>query len=332
MSNEKKNSWEFKHLEITKKNFVTTIVMDHPPLSKLDTRVNTMGPGLVDELGKVQDLLYDDPETRVIILRGSKHYFSGGGDFGGEISTEPRNIPWSVKKGVVKGQRVFKRFRDIPIPVIAAIEGYAGGGGLEIAMSCDLRYATEDTVLRQIETAVGMIPGWGGTQLMVRHIGVGRTMELMLLGKEFSAQRAYEIGLINGVFSKEDFEKRYKDLGKSVLGSLSIDRKDKKKKTEHFAHMFSLFDAPAMILITIDKKLSLEYAMLDVGIFLQTFCLLAHERGLGTCIMAATVMYPEIAHEIFSIPETKALIMGAAIGWPALNEPVNCFKRERGSA
>jgi len=128
------------------------------------------------------------------------------------------------------------------------------------------------------------------------------------------------------------FEKRYKDLGKSVLGSLSIDRKDKKKRFKHFANMFFLFDAPAMILITIDKKLSLEYAMLDIGIFLQSFCLLAHDKGLGTCIMAATVMYPEIAHEMFTIPETKALIMGAAIGWPALKEPVNCFERERGSA
>ncbi len=95
------------------------------------------------------------------------------------------------------------------------------------------------------------------------------------------------------------FEKRYKDLGKSVLGSLSIDRKDKKKRSEHFAHMFSLFDAPAMILITIDKKLSLEYAMLDVGIFLQTFCLLAHARGLGTCIMPATVVYTENAIQLF---------------------------------
>lgn len=128
------------------------------------------------------------------------------------------------------------------------------------------------------------------------------------------------------------FEKRYKDLGKSVLGALSIDRQDKKKRFEHFANMFFLFDAPAMILITIDKKLSLEYAMLDVGIFLQTFCLLAHDKGLGTCIMAATVMYPDIAHEIFSIPERKILIMGAAIGWPALDEPVNCFERERVSA
>ena len=217
MSKEEKNDWEFKHLEIKKENFVTTIVMDHPPLSNLDTRVNTMGPALVDELGKVQDLLYNDHETRVIILRGSKNYFSGGGDFGGEPPTEPRNIAWSVKKGVVKGQRVFKRFRDIPIPVIAAIEGYAGGGGLEIAMSCDLRYATEDTVFRQIETAVGMIPGWGGTQLMARHIGVGRTMELMLLGKEFSAQRAYEIGLINGVFSEEDFEKEVYEVANYIV-------------------------------------------------------------------------------------------------------------------
>ena len=125
-------------------------------------------------------------------------------------------------------------------------------------------------------------------------------------------------------------KKRYKDLGKRVFQSLSIDRNDTEKRRRHFGRMFYLFDAPALILITIDKDLSIEYAMLDMGLFLQTFCLLAFDRGLGTCIMAAAVMYPEIAHRILSIPEKKRLAAGIALGWPNPDAPVNRFERERG--
>ena len=85
---------------------------------------------------------------------------------------------------------------------------------------------------------------------------------------------------------------------------------------DHFAWMFTLFDAPAMVIFTLDKTLLLEYAMLDVGLILQTFCLLAHDKGLGTCILAAIVTYPEIVRKIFSIPETKRLVIGAGLGWP----------------
>ena len=99
---------------------------------------------------------------------------------------------------------------------------------------------------------------------------------------------------------------------------------------DHFAWMFTLFDAPAVVIFTVDKTILLEYAMLDVGLILQTFCLLAHDKGLGTCIIAASVMYPEIAREVFSIPETKRLVMGAALGWPDTESPVNSFKRNRG--
>lgn len=167
MSNDEKKDWEFNHLEIKKdmENHITTIIMDHPPLSKLDTRTNTMGPALVEELAVVQNRLYNDPDTRIIILKGSKHYFSGGGDFGGG-EPPPPGTPidiraWAMKKGVVKRQRIFKRFREIHIPVITAIEGMATGGGLELAMSCDLRYAHEDAMMGLFETTYGMIPGWG---------------------------------------------------------------------------------------------------------------------------------------------------------------------------
>lgn len=223
MSNDEKKKWEFKHLKVTKdkENHITTIVMDHPPLSKFDTRVNSMGAALVEELGKVLDLMYYDRDTRIIILKGSNHYFSGGGDFGGG-EPQPPGTPidikaWAIKKGVVRGQRIFKRFREIHIPVIAAIEGMATGGGLELAMSCDLRYAREDAMMGLFETTYGMIPGWGGTQLMVRHIGVGRAMELILKGEIISAQRACEIGLINGVFKIDEFDDKVYEEAKSIV-------------------------------------------------------------------------------------------------------------------
>lgn len=224
MSDENKDIWEFNHIEVNKdlKNHITTLILDHPPLSELDTRVNSLGPALVEELGKVFELLYDDLDTRIIILKGSKHYFSGGGDFGGGEPPEPGKPleikAWATKKGVVKGQRIFKKIREIHIPVIAAIEGMATGGGLELAMSCDLRYAREDAMMGLFETTYGMIPGWGGTQLMVRHIGVGRTMELILKGEVISAQRAYEIGLINGVFKKEEFDEKVYEVAKEIIG------------------------------------------------------------------------------------------------------------------
>ena len=124
---------------------------------------------------------------------------------------------------------------------------------------------------------------------------------------------------------------RYSELGKSVLGSLDIARGDKEARLKHFADMFGLFDAPAIILVTIDKELQTEYAMLDVGIFLHGFCLLAHDRGLGTCIMAVIVSYPDIIRELFSVPENKRIVMGAALGWPDPDAPVNRFERKRGS-
>jgi nitroreductase len=124
---------------------------------------------------------------------------------------------------------------------------------------------------------------------------------------------------------------RYKELGKSVLGALSIAREDKEARMQHFVKMFGFFDAPAAVLVAVDKSLALEYAMLDAGIFLQTFCLLAHNRGLGTCIMAAMVTYPDIARELFGVSADKLFVMGAALGWPDPDAPVNRFPRQRGA-
>jgi nitroreductase len=127
------------------------------------------------------------------------------------------------------------------------------------------------------------------------------------------------------------FQKRYADLNEQVYEALEIDRQDTKGRVQYYAQMYALFDAPAMILILLDKRLSIEYAMLDVGIFVQTFCLLAQERLLGTAILSAVVHCPQVVHQIFSIPDTKFLVIGIALGWPNLDAPVNKFERKRGA-
>jgi nitroreductase len=93
--------------------------------------------------------------------------------------------------------------------------------------------------------------------------------------------------------------------------------------------MFQLFDAPCLILICIDKRLSIEYAMLDVGLITQTICLLAYERGLGTCMLANSSRYPELLREMLPIPERKNIVIGTALGYPDLDSPVNHFERKR---
>ena len=175
-------------------------------------------------------------------------------------------------------------------------------------------------------------PSWGNTQPWEIVVGTGEPLAAF--------KKKNQNALLEGRTSSTDIpmpqvwpdrnKLRYKELGKSVLGALAIAREDQQARIDHFAWMFTLFDAPAVVIFSVEKTLLLEYAMLDVGLILQTFCLLAHDNGLGTCILAASVMYPEIAREVFSIPENKRLVMGAALGWPDTEAPVNSFERNRG--
>ncbi|MCJ7772664.1 MAG: nitroreductase family protein, partial [Desulfobacterales bacterium] len=88
-------------------------------------------------------------------------------------------------------------------------------------------------------------------------------------------------------------------------------------------------EAPALVMFSVDKALSLEYAMLDIGIIVQSFCLLAFDKGLGTAILASSINYPEILRESFSFPEDKRIIIGVAVGWPDPDAPENLFERSR---
>jgi len=190
-----------------------------------------------------------------------------------------------------------------------------------------------EEVIREVIADSLWAPSWGNTQPWEIVVVTGeklaefkkRNQEALLAGKE--TQTDVPMPKV----WPESYLNRYKDLGKSVLSSMGISREDKEARLQHFVKMFGLFEAPAIVLVNVDKALSLEYAMLDVGSFLQTFCLLAYDRGLGTCIMAAIVNYPELVRELFSIPENKIIVMGAILGWPDPEAAVNRFERQRGS-
>lgn len=127
----------------------------------------------------------------------------------------------------------------------------------------------------------------------------------------------------------EKIQERLNGIEKSLFDSLSIDREDMEGSLNYYGNMFSLFDAPVFLVLTVDRKLSLEYALLDIGSILQNICLLAHDRGLGTCLLAASISYPEISRKLFSIPDTKNIVCGIALGWPDSEAPENNFERSR---
>ncbi len=176
-------------------------------------------------------------------------------------------------------------------------------------------------------------PSWANTQPWEIIVVTGEALE--------NFKKDNRAALLEGKTSTPDIpmpiewpralRNRRVQLAKRIYESLSINRENADARMEYYADMYYLFDAAALILFVIDKALPLEYTMLDLGTFLQTFFLLSHDRGLGACAFAGTVHAPDVVHRHFSIPENKLLAIGAALGWPDPEAPVNNFPRERGS-
>lgn len=190
----------------------------------------------------------------------------------------------------------------------------------------------EETIAEIISEAL-WAPSWGNTQPWEFMVVTGPLMEKFKIENRKA--------LMSGKTSTPDIQmpeewpkalkSRYQDVGRTLFNSLSIARDDVEARTNYYGEMFNIFDAPAMLLVLLDKSLLLEYAMLDVGLFLQTFMLLACDRGLGTAALAASVHFPQVARKVLPIPPEKHLAIGAAIGWPDTAAPANLFERHRAS-
>jgi nitroreductase len=189
---------------------------------------------------------------------------------------------------------------------------------------------SEKTIKELINDAL-WVPSWGNTQQYEFVVATGDALERFKKENReaFMSGKKPEPDVPMPEKWPETLKKRYVDVGKSVLASLSIPREDKTRRMNYYGDMFSFFNAPALLIVLVDKDILLEYAMLDVGIFIQTFKLLAHARGLGTISLAASVTYPQIIRRILNVPESRRTIIGTALGWPDNDSPVNNFERKR---
>ncbi len=177
----------FEFLLFEKSNGVATLTLNHPP-------ANTLRVALLKEIGAALDEIEKDENVRVVVITGAgEKFFSGGAEIK-EFNVVDPNEQMQL------GQGLFRRIETFSKPVIAAINGFALGGGCELAMSCHIRYAADTAKLGQPEINLGIIPGWGGTQRLPRLVGRGRAIELMITGDMLTAEDAQCWGLVNRVF------------------------------------------------------------------------------------------------------------------------------------
>jgi nitroreductase len=127
----------------------------------------------------------------------------------------------------------------------------------------------------------------------------------------------------------EDLQKRYRDFMESMFAALSVKREDKGGRASVYQSMAQLFGAPCLIVACIPKSIPADYAMFDLGLITQNVCLLACDKGMGTLIMYAAIMYPETLRKIATIPDDVRIIAGIAMGYPVADSPLNNFTRTR---
>jgi enoyl-CoA hydratase len=183
------------HLLVTRNQTVATITVNRPD------RLNALNAATMDELrGAVLQVRHDDGVRAVIITGSGEKAFVAGAD----IAELSQQSPLGAKMTAQRGQHVFDLLETLGKPVIAAINGYALGGGCELAMACTLRIAVDTARLGQPEINLGLIPGYGGTQRLSRLVGRGRALELLLRGHQIDAAEAYRIGLVDRVVPRAE--------------------------------------------------------------------------------------------------------------------------------
>jgi 3-hydroxypropionyl-coenzyme A dehydratase len=160
--------------------------------------LNAMNTDVIAELSRSIDIVGFDDSIKVVIITGSgEKSFCAGADIAYMVNIDPMK----AEKYASSAQGVLNKIEKLDKPVIAAVNGFALGGGCELSMVCDIRIASSNAKIGQPEVTIGIPPGWGGTQRLVKLVGPAKAKELIFTGKMISAQEAYEIGLVNKVVS-----------------------------------------------------------------------------------------------------------------------------------
>ncbi|PYE53420.1 enoyl-CoA hydratase/isomerase family protein [Deinococcus yavapaiensis] len=198
---------EFDHLQLDQHGPIAVLTINRPKA------LNALNGDTLSEIAQAVELIIDEAEIGAMIVTGSgERAFVAGADIS-ELAD--LDSTFAGRELSLAGQDVMATVANLPFPTIAAINGFALGGGLELALACDVRVASPTAKLGLPEVGLGLIPGFGGTQRLPRLIGAGRALDLMLTGRQVGAQEALVMGLVNYV--AEDVLSRSRELAQQML-------------------------------------------------------------------------------------------------------------------
>lgn len=200
---------EFKNLLMEKNEGICTIKINAPQ------SLNALNAKVLKDLDDAFDYVLSDEEISVVILTGEGKAFVAGADI---AYMNGLNVE-QAKKFSEDGARIFRKIETLNKTVIAAVNGFALGGGCELAMACDIRIASEKAKFGQPEVGLGITPGFSGTQRLPRLVGLGRAKEIILTGNHIDAQEAYRIGLVNKVTDKESLMEEANSIAKKIVSN-----------------------------------------------------------------------------------------------------------------
>ena len=196
------------NVRLERDGHLAVVTVDRP------SKLNALDDGTIAELDGCIAELSDDQDIGAIVLTGAgEKAFVAGAD----ISVLGRQGVVDGRDNALRGQALTRRIENSPKPVIAAINGYALGGGLELALACDMRFASSNARLGLPETSLGIIPGYGGTQRLPRLVGMGRALQMILTGDPVDAEEALRIGLVNAVFEPGELLIETKAIARRVV-------------------------------------------------------------------------------------------------------------------
>jgi enoyl-CoA hydratase len=209
----------FKNIKVAIDKNIAVLTFNRPDV------LNAMNTETVMETFEAVCQLEKNPLTKVIIITGSGKAFVAGADISEMISKTPEDARIYSELG----HKLMNSIQNMSKPVIAAVNGYALGGGTEIALSCDIRLASDKAMFGLPETTIGVMPGWGATQRASRLIGTALAKELIFTGEIITAQRALEIGLVNRIASPESLMEAAMDMAGKICrnGQVAISQAKK---------------------------------------------------------------------------------------------------------
>lgn len=186
--------------------------------------LNAFNDKLLNQLSITLKSLKKKKDVRAVIIYAEGKSWSAGVDLKWTAS-----LGWRVMTAIRKGQKVSSQIENHPTPVIAAINGYAIGGGMELALSCDIRIAADTALFGLTETTIGLFPGWGGTYRLPKVVGLSTAKDLILTGRKFSADEALEIGLISEKVPLEELKAKAIEKAEVIVNNAPIALREAKK-------------------------------------------------------------------------------------------------------